>query len=371
MPGLMPPQISTQRSAGQAMRRSVGGMTSASRTPAASRPVAKLSTPGDIVATIPSLCGFLPSDSVILLSLRGPRKRLGLTIRLDLPAADAEPDAAELLAERVAADGGAAAVVVVYGGRRRAGLVDAVSAALGGRGIEVTEALHVDDGRWTSYVCARSCCPPEGTPVPAPPSLVQAQRALDGRAVLGSREELVRSMAPPGFLQAQVCLQALEQAERQWLQERHERGDEDVRTEVLAQARELVTAVGRGAVVDLPHSARLAIGLHDVLVRDEVSTWALKRSDAVLATLEQVARQTPAPYDAPVCTMLAWVAHARGDGSRANVALDRALMTDPSYSLALLLRQALDAAIPPREIRTLLRGTRRALRTGSGLSSPG
>ena len=116
--------------------------------------------------------------------------------------------------------------------------------------------------------------------------------------------------------------------------------------------------------------AALAVSLHDVLVRDEVATWALKRSDALLSLLEQVMRQTVPPYDAPVCTLLAWVAFARGDGSRVNVALDRALDTDPDYSMALLLRTALDGGVTPREVRRLLKDTQRALRAGP-VSSPG
>jgi hypothetical protein len=86
-------------------------------------------------------------------------------------------------------------------------------------------------------------------------------------------------------------------------------------------------------------------------VRDEVATWALEQDDALLALSEQVARLVVPPYDAPVCTLLAWVAYARGDGARAAVALDRALRGDPSYPLALLLQAALDRALPPEVVR--------------------
>jgi hypothetical protein len=49
--------------------------------------VARLSGPGEILAVLPSLCGFTPHESLVLLSLRGPRRRLGLTARVDLPDA--------------------------------------------------------------------------------------------------------------------------------------------------------------------------------------------------------------------------------------------------------------------------------------------
>lgn len=330
-------------------------------TSLSSKPVAHLSSPGDIVATIPSLCGFTPRDSIVVLSLRGPRKRLGLTIRLDLPEPRAVEAAGELLAERVAHDGGAAAVIAVFGRGRDARLVRRVSAALEERGVEVTEALHVEDGRWSSYVCARSCCPAEGTPVPPVPELVDAEQALHGRAVLSSREELVRSLAAPVLRQAEAAAQALEPAMTDWV-ERLGEDREGARAQLLHEARSALDLVAEGGAIDVRAAARLAVALHDVQVRDEIATWSLKRSDALLALVEQVVRHTVPPFDAPACALLAWVSYARGDGSRANVALDRALDTDPAYSLALLLRQALDAAVAPREVRRILRSTKRALR---------
>ncbi len=333
-------------------------------TSVSSRPIARLSSPGDIVATIPTLCGFLPQDSLVVLSLRGPRRRLGLTVRLDLPPRSAEGEAAELLAERVAHDGAAAVAAVTFGTTRRPELIEALTASCELRGLSVAEALHVDDGRWTSYACCRPCCPSTGTPVPAAPSLVEAQGTFGGRAVLGSREELVRSLAAPILLQAQAAGQALDTASEQWLRQRAADGLQAARTNDVQRARAALDIVAHGGSLDLATAAHLAVALHDVLVRDQIATWALKRSDALLSMAEQVVRLTGPPYDAPACTLLAWVSYARGDGSRANVALDRALMTDPAYSLALLLREALDGAVPPREVRKVLKGTRAALRAG-------
>ena len=44
----------------------------------------------------------------------------------------------------------------------------------------------------------------------------------------------------------------------------------------------------------------------------------------------------------PVASLLAYAAWLDGRGALANVALDRALAEDPAYSMALLLRDALD-----------------------------
>ena len=45
--------------------------------------------------------------------------------------------------------------------------------------------------------------------------------------------------------------------------------------------------------------------------------------------------------------MLAFTAWQNGNGALANLALDRALADTPGYSMALLLRDAIDAGAPP------------------------
>lgn len=319
-------------------------------TSVSSRPVARLSSPGDIVATVPSLCGFLPQDSLVLLSLRGPRRRLGLTVRVDLPPPSMASVTVAALVDRVVQDGGTAAVLVVYAASPDPALAQAVQDRCAAAGVDVAESLHVADGRWTSYACTAPCCPPAGTPVGAAPALVQAEHALDGRSVLASRDDLVRALDPPAEPVDLAEVGASWAATDPFA----------ARTRALALARE---ALGQVAVpLASSTAAVLGVALHDVRVRDELATWALDDSDALLALLHQVARQVGPPWDAPVCTVLAWVAYCRGDGARANVALDRALGTDPSYSLALLLRSALDGALPPADVRRLLRETARALR---------
>jgi hypothetical protein len=75
-----------------------------------------------------------------------------------------------------------------------------------------------------------------------------------------------------------------------------------------------------------------------------------------------VARQTPAPYDAPICTLLAWVTYCDGGGSITSIALERALRSDPDYSMAQLLQHALSNTLPPDFVRDVTRRTRSALK---------
>ncbi len=332
--------------------------------------VARLSSPGEILAVLPSLCGFPPQESLVLLSLRGPRKRLGLTARVDLPEPPDEDGLAGLCADRMLADGASCVVVVVLSElARRSSLVVAVRDALAERGVEVLEALHVRDGRWTSYACQGACCPAQGTPVPtAPPALglLQAEQVVTGRAVLPSRDDLVRSLAPPTLLAAAAAERRLEQAAQTWLRSRAEHGVVAARRSTLDHARALLDRVAAGASVGPVDAAALTVGLADVQARDAVATLILTREEELLSVLVQVARQVVAPDDAPVCTLLAWTAYARGEGALANVALDRALAGCPDYSLAVLLRCALDGGVQPDEVRSLARGTEQVLRGRPG-----
>ena len=387
-------------------------MTSATRPGA--RPVARLTSPGEIAAVVPVLCGFVPEESLVVVSLRGPRKRVGLTMRFDLAWAVGDPAlAAAEVAARLALDGASQVVLVVYsaepdpvegrqlgvvrelgspgeGGARALGvgapgenattgalgaaprlawaeLVLAIEQACEPSGTALNEALLVRDGRWWSYLCHRPrCCPAEGTPLEGRTTpalqLVEAERVLGGRAVLASRQELRASVARPVLLAARSAEQQLDLAVDRWLDRYHREGREPLRTHGIRRARALVARVQAGGTVDGAEAAELAVAVQDVLVRDEVATWSLRRSEALMATLLQTARQVLPPEDAAVLALLGWVAYAHGDGGLANVSLERCLTSDPDYPLGNLLVEMLHNQVPPREIRTLMRKTRAALR---------
>jgi len=60
-----------------------------------------------------------------------------------------------------------------------------------------------------------------------------------------------------------------------------------------------------------------------------------------------VVRRAQPGYVAAPASLLAFTAWQGGDGSLANIALDRALADDPGYSMALLLRDAIGLGAPP------------------------
>jgi hypothetical protein len=324
-------------------------------------PVVRLTSPGEIAAAVPHLCGFVPSESLVAVSLRGDRKRIGLTLRLDLHSPDLDDDVAEEVAGRLAHDQANAVVLVIYtdspGERPRDPLMRKLIAAIELRGMTIMEGLLVRAGSWSSYTCNRSdCCPPDGTPIPAPVDLLAAAAAYDGRVVLRDRDELVASLAPPVLLAARAAEQRLDDALVRWLDTIEEVGPARARQDALAALRAAMTGFAEADVADL------VVPLQEVNLRDEVATWALDDSEAMLTMLLGFARATVAPYDVPVCTLVALVSWVRGDGALANVALDRALAGDPSYNMAKLFRAGLDGQLPPADVKKWLRGTRKAMK---------
>lgn len=335
--------------------------------PSRSNPdVVRLRSPGQIAAVVPAMCGFVPCQSLVVMSLRGRSGRVGLTQRVDLPPPGQERALAGQLAARVRADGAAGAAVTVWTDEQPAAgvlpctaLASAVERALRREGIAVPVQLLVGRGRWWSYDCAEACCPAEGTPLEesaAAADAVRVRAALQGRAVLPSRNALVASLAPPrpAVLLGRLTACAAARERRVAADGRAAVGREGLRQWQRALAR----APAPDAAGGPEGAAQLVVSLADCVVRDAVLSFALDDDAGLLALLLQLAAVSPAPFDVPVCTLVAWTSHARGDGPLANVALDRALAADPSYPLARMGRVALDGQVAPGRIRALLAETR-------------
>ena len=95
--------------------------------------------------------------------------------------------------------------------------------------------------------------------------------------------------------------------------------------------------------------AWLGFALRELRVRDEA--WVRINEDDPTEDIRfwrDILRRVDERFaDAPA-SLLAYAAYVGGDGSLANVALDRA---SPGYSMAALLRSVIDAGVPPSEVR--------------------
>ncbi|HKQ42863.1 MAG TPA: DUF4192 domain-containing protein, partial [Pseudonocardia sp.] len=161
-----------------------------------------LSEPGDLIAATPALLGFVPRSSLVAMALGGASgRRLGLTLRSDLPPPEHVAEAAEKVVGGLLLDHPAAVVVIVIGPGGDAGppaveFVERVMARLAEHGVDACHALWTGStaagSRWRCY----GECGCTGLVPPSSTSPLMAAARAEGRVVRADRSELERLVAP-------------------------------------------------------------------------------------------------------------------------------------------------------------------------------
>ncbi|MCL2581263.1 MAG: DUF4192 domain-containing protein [Streptosporangiales bacterium] len=321
----------------------------------------RVSGPASLLALVPHLLGFQPTDSVVVIGTAPPTGQIRLTLRYDLPDPPDEEIAREIArhaTEVLAAQELQTAAVAGYGsGPAVTPVADALRERAGQAGLEITEMLRAENGLYWSYVCANPrCCAPEGTPYTADHPAVEALAASRG-PVLASREDLAATLAPASGADAEIMAEATRRAEEHALS----LIDRVTRTGRRASARHLIGVAGVEAVTaaialyqdgeEIPagHGAAwLTVVLQDLRVRDDA--WCRMDPEHRKENLRlwtDLTRLAQPGYVSAPASLLAFVAWQSGNGALANVALDRALNDNPRYRMAQLLRQAIDSGAPP------------------------
>lgn len=315
----------------------------------------RLRDPAGLLAAVPVLLGFRPENSLVLIGTGGPSgRRLGLTLRVDLPRAGERRAVCEAAARSLLAGGptGAAVVVVAGPGRRTA---PRAAADVGGsaRSALRRHGLVVHTALWTGsisagarWACLDGCC--RGA-VPDPTGTELAAAAVAAGQVLRPDRAALAALVAP------VDRARLRRRDR--MLAAHSDGERPPDADPDAAGRDIVeaaigdAAVGR-LVLDDDRVVGLAVALTDPVVRD----LALARSagpDAAAA--EQLwaalARESPDPEAAEPAALLAACALLRGDGALAGVALDRAERAWPGHRLTRLLRSVAELGVAPDIVR--------------------
>ena len=328
--------------------------------PTTDQPVIRITCPRDLVDLVPYLVGFWPTESLVLVSLRGAKRRVGLTLRIDLDGVRSGSEALDSCATHLCRAGARSVMILVYRDRVSgtgdralpdSRLAERVMRKVRMRGVEVDEALLVTRDRWWSYLCDdRSCCPPEGHRIaPADrPSPVVAAATVAGLVAAPDRGSLERSVEPAPAVDREAVAALVTDAQAR----ADARGSGDDRRYRAGVADEVAAAVagqrsGRTRLDD-DVVARLLVALRDIGIRDLCCGYASGGDSAAMQSLSmQLARRATAPYDVAPYTVLAWCAWRDGNGALARIAVERALRGDSGYALATLLEQALDCGIDP------------------------
>jgi hypothetical protein len=325
----------------------------------------RVSGPADILAVVPHLLGFHPQLSFVVIGAGGPRRRVEIGFRYDLPDPPGAESAADIADHAVAvlAQRGATSVIGIgYGpGRLVTPVADAFGAAARQRSLDMRELLRVEDGRFWSYLCANpACCPADGTVFDYPSHPAAAAMTVAGLAAYPDRDAVAATLAPLTGAAAWSMDQAIERAcvKAQSLMDRAQRkGPGNPLRLVISQGRRAVREAvgvyrGGGRITDADTFAWLAVSLVHLAVRDDA--WARmvpENRQAHLALWADIVRRADGPWLPAPASLLAFTAWQAGDGALANIALDRALAADPGYSMALLLRDILAAGVPPSQAR--------------------
>jgi Domain of unknown function (DUF4192) len=318
----------------------------------------ELNRPGAVIAALPAVLGFVPENSLVLLSIEAGE--LGSVMRVDL--SDAVADQIGHLAEVAAAAGPEAAIAVIID-EDGAGcpmcndeyrdLCSSLTDELIHRDI-VLWAVHVVDrvavgGRWH---CVDGCG--AGGVIDDPSaSPLAAAAVLDGRRLYARRADLQAVIAVDDRASS-AALTALI-AEHAALREETRGNDPDgcVRRGVEA-AMSAAAAVADGGQISDRDLAGLACALADVEVRDTLYALAVGHSAGDAESLwALLSRTLPTPWRAEALVLLAFSAYARGDGPLAGVSLEAALRCDPGHRMAGMLDTALQSGLRPEHIREL------------------
>ena len=366
----------------------------------------RVSGPAGLLAVVPSMLGFHPTNSLVLMCISGGRRRVGPVARVDL-AKGHDRAMAEHLTNHARNHADEVVVISYQNSRRRPPMLDDLLAALARAGIDVMDAMVVRGGRVRPALNAAMERAHPGVPVPdaSDPQVRQlaAAGALAGRSVLSDRDQLRRSIAGPRGVRLTQAQRHIDEAAGG----RFPIGDESQppdgqASDSPAPKRPVAVgtasgspAVGRAALghpatatdrqehvlrvgpipdevddlversllqvsgtggVTVELATALAVVLTDELVRDAVMIRAVAEIDRPwLPMLIGTATWTP-DYLAPsLCSVLAMVAYRHGDGALAQIAVDRCLAAEPKHSLAQLMIAIMAAGVRPEELERIAR----------------
>ena len=320
-----------------------------------------LTSPHDLLAAIPFLIGYHPTDSLVIVSLKADC--VGMAMRVDYPSVDAtnSVEAFDALIYHLVREGAQGALVVAYvpdGRDDGLQILENISTGLARVEIPIRESLLIAGGRWRSVLCAdQECCPADGNELPEiTSSRVAVEQVADGRPMpYGNREGMADSIAAlPLATDADFAAQVLQYCidpDSDQIQ----RAQRDGALAVLDLASRFIAgSMGRDMAGDQKLSAHVLGSLSDIQVRDfALGSHDEENIDVYWTMWRYLIRIAPPGYLAPVASLFAALSYEKGEGALAQRSLDRGLGDDPSYSLAGLLRRVFSAGWPPESFAAM------------------
>ncbi|HEX6077661.1 MAG TPA: DUF4192 domain-containing protein, partial [Micromonosporaceae bacterium] len=310
-----------------------------------------LRSASDLLAAVPYLIGFHPSDSLVLVGFGDRMVRF--LARADLPE-PGDPEPVRQLAEIAGRQAIEETALVGYGPPARvdAAILD-LCVALEEAQLPVREALRVTDDRYWSYLCQDpACCPADGTPFQVASSPIAASAVVAGCVALPDRAALERQVEPIQGAEREAFAVATAHADRR-IRKALMSGDQaSIRNRLVRGGERLLDR----ALDSYPTGKRLADAtaawLSVLLLVDEFVSLAWQRvaaatGSAHVALWGDLTRRAEPAYLPVVATLLGYAAWRTGDGALAGIAVQRALRIDPEYRPARVMDTLLTTGTPP------------------------
>lgn len=329
----------------------------------------RVDDPGELIAALPAMLGFVPERSLVVAVLHEPSRTgaaaIEAIVRFDLDGIG-DPRRVEQFTACVGSicvrERANTVLAMFIDERVEARAVQALRAAalleaFGGAGIAVRGAWTVPGivaGARFHSLFDRTAGGVVGDPSASPVTLSQV---LDGRQIRRSRGELTALVVPDPELCARVrtCLRPAATRYRRGLAaaERAGRGPAFQRRAlewVLWQIADTESGVPRAD----RELARLAATLRDRPIRDAMYGLALgDHAEAAEQLWAQLARATQGSDRAEAAALLGFSAYVRGDGPFAGIALAAGIDADAEHAMAVLLETSLQSGLRPERLHTL------------------
>lgn len=294
--------------------------------------------PTDLIASVPVLLGFTPTESVVMLTF-GPHR--SFHARIDLPRSVADREVViEALLEPVLRYEVETVAFVLYStatvGVRS--LARALCEAFEAQDVSVLDALHATGTEW--FPMLPGITPADvGVPYDDRTSPIALKALVEGHVTYESRSALAAT------LRADV---ASVSAVASHLRPTGVRDGRQALEDAVWALSLVRTHAQDNTQPDDADVARLLVALVNLKVRDAVwCALTLETARDLVQFWSGIVRRSPLSVLAAPATLLAFAAWLSGHGALAWCALDRSRESDKDYSLAHLLAHMLNRAIPP------------------------
>lgn len=300
----------------------------------------------DLLNALPTFFGFRITESLVAVATRGPRRRLGFRLRVDIPAPEHVDELAGVVVGHLRNQGAEGAVLLALTREQETArlLLAAIERELGS--IEVIASARSDGERYWTDVPG---FPADGIAYePTDHHLAVVQAVAAGQQILPDRQALVDRFAAVGDPRRAWMERAADELLDQIVPLVMRTCDEDLAAVGMQQVQPILDRGLAGDRLSDDDVTRLSIWVSGIRVRDEVwSQITRDNAEAMLRVLTTVSRSVVPPFEPAVLSLAAFAAWLTGDGAQSLIAVERALAADPDYSMATIMLDLLEGGVSP------------------------